>query len=268
MPSPAGSIAAWSAKFVAAPGLEHALALDGSPVELALPGAPPPYAIPTLRIEQVAADLPGRFGYMRGGSEALTAFANESFVDELARNLKSEPLAFRMALLNGNPRLAQTLVTATNLSGWDGGGTGSRMGLACASAFGSHIALVAIAGIGAGQRIALERLVAVVDCGRAINPSLVRQQVEGGLLHALSLATAKAPEFVAGMPVARGYSSADISGALSVPEILVEIISSKADPGGVSGLGHAVLAPALANALAASTGRRLRKLPFDLMAAS
>ena len=267
MPSSVGSIAAWSAKFVTAPGLERVLAKQRGTEELTLHGAPPPYAIPALRIETVAAEFPARFGYMRGGGEALTAFANESFVDELARNLNSEPFAFRMALLGGNPRLAQTLVTATNLAGWDGGGPGSRMGLACANAFGSYIALVAVAGIGADQRIAVERLVVVVDCGRAINPSLIRQQIEGGLLHALSLATAKAPEFVAGMPVARGYRSAGISGALAVPEILVEIVASSADPGGVSGLGHAVLAPALANALAASTGRRLRKLPFDLMAA-
>jgi isoquinoline 1-oxidoreductase beta subunit len=141
------------------------------------------------------------------------------------------------------------------------------MGLACASAFGSHIALVATAGVGADQRVAVEKLVAAVDCGRAVNPSLVRQQVEGGLLHALSLATAKAPEFIAGMPIARGLRSAGISYALAVPEIVVDVEDGNAVPGGVSGLGHLVLAPALANAIAASTGRRLRNLPFDLMAA-
>jgi isoquinoline 1-oxidoreductase beta subunit len=267
MPSASGSIAAWSAKFVSAPGLERTTASESDVARLKLPGATPPYAIPALRIEQVEARIPIRCGYMRGGNEALTAFANECFIDELARNLNAEPFAFRMALLNGNPRLAQTLVRATNLAGWDGGAAGSRMGLACASAFGSHIALVAIAGIGADQRVAVERLVAAVDCGRAINPSLIQQQVEGGLLHALSLATAKAPEFVAGMPVARGFKSGGIGRALAVPEILVDVASSKADSGGISGLGHMVLAPAVANALAASTGRRLRKLPFDLMAA-
>ena len=264
MPSPSGSVGAWSARFVSAPGLESALA---EPDELVLAGAAPPYAIPALRIEQVVADLPIRCGYMRGGNEALTAFANESFIDELARNLNAEPLAFRMALLNGNPRLAQALVRATSLAAWDGGSAGSRMGLASASAFGSHIALVAVAGVGADQRVEVERLVAAVDCGRAINSGLVRQQVEGGLLHALSLATAKAPEFVAGMPVARSFRSAGIGGALAIPEIIVDVAASNADPGGVSGLGHLVLAPAVANAIAASTGRRLRNLPFDLMAA-
>jgi isoquinoline 1-oxidoreductase beta subunit len=267
MPSASGSIGAWSAKFVSASGLERASTREGQPTALTLAGAAPPYAIPALRLEQVEARLPIRCGYMRGGNEAMTAFANECFVDELARNLNAEPFAFRMALLSGNPRLAQALVTATSLAEWDGGAAGSRMGLACASAFGSHIALVAIAGVGADQRIAVEKLVAAVDCGRAINPGLVRQQVEGGLLHALSLATAKAPEFVAGMPVPRSFRSAGIGGALAVPEIIVDVAASKAGPGGVSGLGHLVLAPAVANALAASTGRRLRNLPFDLMAA-
>lgn len=268
MPSPQGSISAWRARFVTAPGFEAALGrMRGEPTALDLEGVVPPYAIPSLRIDAVRADLPIACGYMRGTSAALTAFANECFVDELARSLGREPLAFRMAMLAGNPRLAGTLVAATNAAAWDGGGAGSRMGLACASAFGSYIALVAVAGIGSDQRIAVEKLFAAVDCGRAINPGLIRQQIEGGLLHALSLATAKAPSFVAGMPVARGFRASGFARALDVPQIAVQLIGGRDAPGGVSGLAHTVLSPALANALAAATGRRLRNLPFDLMAA-
>ena len=251
LPSPDGGILAWSACFVTAP-------------DVALPGAAAPYAIPAMRIESVAADLPIATGYMRGGSEALTAFATESFIDEMARRLGAEPFSFRMGLLGGNVRLAQVLSAVAALGRWDGGAPGSRMGLACASAFGSHIALLAEAGIGADQRIAVDRLVAVVDCGRAINPGLVRQQVEGSLLQALALATGDAPEIVAGMAVARRIG---IAGFTQVPTIEVEILPSRAASGGVSGLGHVVLAAALANALAAGTGRRLRDLPFDPMAA-
>lgn len=266
MPSPSGGLAAWSARFVTAPGLEASLArMHGDEAALGLPAAAPPYAIPTMAVDAITADLPIACGYMRGGAEALTAFANESFVDEIARNLGREPLAFRMAMLGGSPGLARTLVAATGRAGWDGGGVGSRMGLACASAFGSHIALVAVAGVGQDQRIAVEKLIAAVDCGRAVNPGLVRQQVEGSLLHALGLATVKAPDFVAGMPVARSFASAGIQSALKVPEIVVEILPNDAAPGGVSGLGHTVLAPAVANALASATGGRLRNLPFDLI---
>ncbi|MEO7411119.1 MAG: molybdopterin cofactor-binding domain-containing protein [Sphingomicrobium sp.] len=251
LPSPDGGLAAWSALFVTAP-------------DLALPGAAPPYAAPAMRIEQVAAELPTAIGYMRGGSDPLTAFSTESFVDEMARRISAEPFSFRMGLLGGNVRLAQVLSAVAALGRWDGGGPGSRMGLACASAFGSHIALLAEAGIGPDQMISVERLVAVVDCGRAINPGLVIQQVEGSLLQALALATGPAPEIVAGMPVARRAGQA---GFAVVPQVEVEIAPSRADPGGVSGLGHVVLAAAVANALAAGTGRRLRDLPFNPMAA-
>ncbi len=251
LPSPDGGLSAWSARFVTATGIE-------------LPGAAAPYSVPAMRIEQVATDLPIATAYMRGGSEALTGFANECFIDELARRLGAEPFSFRMGLLGGNVRLAEALSAVATLGRWDGGAPGSRMGLACVSAFGSHIALLAEAGIGADQKIDVERLVAVVDCGRAINPGLVKQQIEGSLLQALALATRDAPEIVAGMPVAHRLATA---GFMQVPAIEVEILPSRAESGGVSGLGHVVLAAAVANALAAGTGRRLRDLPFNPMAA-
>ncbi|WP_309602598.1 molybdopterin cofactor-binding domain-containing protein [Sphingomonas sp.] len=254
LPSPAGGLAAWGGRFVTASGTK-------------LPGATPAYAVPSMRIESLAADLPIATSYMRGGSEALTGFANESFIDEMARRLGAEPFSFRMGLLGGNVRLAKVLEAVATLGRWDGGAPGSRLGLAAVSAFGSHIALLAEAGIGPDQRVAVERLVAVVDCGRAINPGLVKQQVEGSLIEALSLATADAPEFVAGMPVARPLRSAGITWVGRVPTIIVELAPSTAAPGGVSGLGHVVLAAAVANALASGTGRRLRDLPFNPMAA-
>ena len=255
LPSPAGSIAAWSARF-------HGGA-DSGTGEIAAP----PYAIPSLRIERVAAELPFETNYMRGGSEALASFANECFVDEMARALRTDPFNLRMAMLGGNLRLAKALTAVTAIGGWDGGAAGSTMGLACASAFGSHIALLVQAGVGADQRIAVERMVAAVDCGRIVNPGLVRQQVDGALLHALDLATSPAPEIVAGMPVARPLGAFHLRRLSPMPKIEVELIGSRAAPGGVSGLGHLVCAAALANALAAGTGRRLRNLPFDLGAA-
>lgn len=265
MPAPDGTLAGWSAKYATSPGFGASLARlegKGGKGDLDLDGAAPPYGIPSLRIDAVAADLPIDCSYYRGGSAALTTFATESFIDELARRLGREPFAFRMAMLSGNPRLAGVLSDVTTRAGWDGGVAGSRMGLACASAFGSHIALVAIAGLDNGQ-IAVERLIATVDCGRVVNPGLVRQQIEGSLLQSLALATMAAPEFVAGMPVARSRPPS----VFPTPKIDVQLINSKESPGGVSGLGHAVLAASLANALAAGTGQRLRNCPFDPNAA-
>jgi isoquinoline 1-oxidoreductase beta subunit len=110
-------------------------------------------------------------------------------------------------------------------------------------------------------------MVAAVDCGRMVNPNLVRQQIEGSLLHALDLATTPAPEFVGGMPAARPLGGLGLRRLSPVPKIEIELIGSRETSGGVSGLGHLVCAAAVANALASGTGRRLRNLPFNLMAA-
>jgi isoquinoline 1-oxidoreductase beta subunit len=270
LPTPQGSIASWKARLVGMAGLESSLArsLGGNPPPFSPRGAAPPYGIPAIRIETVDAHLPIRTGYMRGGDEALMTFFTESFVDEMARAMGAEPLAFRMGMLGGAPRLARAITTAAVIGGWDGGGPGSGMGLACASRWDSHIGLLAQAGIGADQRIKVTRLVAAVDAGRIVNPNLVRQQIEGGLLAALSVATVTAPEYIAGMPRAVPMRGPGFGRLSDVPKIEIEIIRGNNSPGGVSGLGMAVLAPAIANAIAAGTGRRLRSLPFDPMAAS
>jgi isoquinoline 1-oxidoreductase beta subunit len=259
-----GTIASWSAKVATAPGLEGALArMAGVTIPPAdISAAVPPYGVPAIRVERASATLPIATGYMRGGFEGMAGFATESFIDEVARSIGSEPLAFRVAMLGGNVRLAKAIMTAAAIGQWDGGGAGSMMGLACASAFGSHIGLLAQARIGEGQRIVVERLVAAVDCGRAVNPNLVRQQIEGGLLAALALATMPAPVIVAGMPRARPLRLLGLERLAGTPKVEVELIPSSDASGGVSGLAYTVLAGAVGNALAAS-GRRLRSLPFD-----
>ena len=268
LPSPGGTIASWSARIAGMAGLPSSLARaqGQSPPPFEPRGATPPYGIPAIRIGSLSADFPIRTGYMRGGDEAPATFFTESFIDEMAKAMGLEPLAFRIGMLGGAPRLARAITTAAAIGGWDGGGSGSNMGLACASLFGSHIGLIAEASIGADQRIKVSRLVAAVDAGRVVNPGLVRQQIEGGLLAALSAATIPAPEYVAAMPRAAAMRDPSYERLREVPKIEVEIIRSQEDPGGVSGLGMAVLAPAVANAIAAGTGRRLRNLPFDPMA--
>lgn len=270
LPSPDGTIAAWSARIAGAAGLEASLArARETPIPAFSPrGAIPPYGIAAIRVEAIDGSLPIRTGYMRGGDEAVTTFATESFIDEMARALGSEPLAYRIGLLGGSPRLARAITTAAAIGGWDGGAPGSNMGLACASLYGSHIGLLAEATIGADQRIKVSRLMAAVDAGQIVNPGLVRQQVEGGLLAALAAAVVPAPEWVAGMPRAAPMRGRGYERLHEVPKIEVEIIGSGEPAGGVSGLGMAVLAPAVANALAAGTGKRLRNLPFDPMSAA
>lgn len=270
LPSPTGQIKAWSARLVGSSGLSASMARAKGEQSAAsrLSGGVPPYNISDIRIDGIDAELPIRTGYMRGGEDPMLTFATESFIDELARALHAEPLAFRIGMLGGSPRLAKAIMAAATIGGWDGGAPGSNMGLACASLYGSHIGLMAEATIGADQRIKVSRLVAAVDAGQIVNASLARQQIEGGLLAALAAAVVPEPAYVANMPRATPMRGKGFERLHEVPKIEVELIQSDESSGGISGLGMAVLAPAVANAVAAGTGRRLRNLPFDPMSAA
>jgi isoquinoline 1-oxidoreductase subunit beta len=272
LPGQGGLTAAWQMRVATADGLPSALArlqrhdpadeLDRSAVD----GATPPYSIPNLRIEAVRAPLPITAGYMRGSPQREMCFFTESFIDELARAAGMEPLAFRMSMLGQDARLARCLQGAARLAQWDGGAPGSTMGIAGCSAFGSHIALVATASIGGDQRVKVHRLVAAVDCGRIANSGLVAQQIEAGLIWAYAQAIVPSPEWIAAMPRARPIGGVGLPRIGDAPQIVVEMISSSEPPGGISGLGTTVLAPAVANAIFAGTGKRMRSLPFDPMA--
>jgi len=273
LPGAGGITAAWKMQVATQDGMASALdrmfdAEDRRSVIRTTIKGMPPYAIPNVTIEAVRPDLPFRVGYMRGSPHREFAFFTESFIDELAHAAGMEPLAFRMSMLGENGRLARCLQGAARLADWDGGGPGSTMGIAGCSAFGSHIGLVATATIGSDQKIKVQRLAAAVDCGRVVNSGLVAQQIEAGLIWALAQATVGSAEWVAGMPRARPYGSIGLPRLADTPQIAVEIIPSSDASGGVSGLGTTVLAPAVANALYAATGRRMRSLPFDPMAAA
>lgn len=272
LPGANGLTEAWQMRVAAMDGLALAFArLEGRDVSqklgsTGLDGVVPPYAIANVRIESVAASAPMTAGYMRGSPQREMCFFIESFIDELARAAGIEPLAFRMSMLGSDPRLARCLQGAARLAQWDGGARGSSMGIAGCSAFGSHIGLVADASIGDDQRVKVHRLVAAVDCGRVVNPGIVEQQIQGGLIWALAQATVPAPEWVAGMPRARPIGGIGLPRIGELSQIVVEIIPSSDAPGGISGLGTTAVAPAVANAIFAATGKRMRSLPFEPMA--
>jgi len=140
------------------------------------------------------------------------------------------------------------------------------MGLAGASAYGSHIGLVASASIGDNQKVKVHRLFAAVDCGRVVNVGVAKQQIEAGLIWALAQATIPSAKWIAGMPRANSIGSIDLPRLGDTPEVVVEIIPSSEPAGGISGLGTLPLAPAVANAIASGSGRRMRSLPFEPMA--
>ena len=162
----------------------------------------PPYAIPNVFVDHASADLGIETGLWRGAAHSYTCYFTECFIDELARAAGLEPFAFRNFLLQNNPRLARCLATAASIGGWDGGTPGSGMGLACHSAFGSHIACLVEVEVGSDQRLRVLRAVAAVDCGRVINPEIVKQQIEGGIVHGASAAVGRPIEIIGGIPTA------------------------------------------------------------------
>jgi isoquinoline 1-oxidoreductase beta subunit len=227
-------------------------------------GAVPPYAIPSVAVSHVAADIGVPTGLWRSGALSYTTFFTESFVDELARGFGLEPFSFRMQMLGSNPRLARALSTATALGGWDGGPAGSGMGLAALSAFGSHIATLVEIEVGADQRPRVLRAVCAVDCGRVVNPELVRQQIEGGLVHGIAAAVGPELTMEQGLLTARTLGDLQLPILASSPTVTVEIIDNEEPPGGITELAVPTAAPAIANALHALTGERVRRLPLRI----
>ena len=271
-----GAILAWQAKIaVAATGRDMAArmmpdsllrrvsaALPGGADGYAMSGAVPPYRLPAFAIDHHPVDVDLRTGHMRGGANGYTAFFTECFIDELAQAAGSEPMSYRVGMLGGDPRLARCLTTASALGGWGGGVAGSGQGIACHTLAGSAIAVLAEAQVDDDGRARVDRLVAAVDCGRAINPDVVRQQIEGGLVFATGVATGRAASYRDDVAQVRMYGDLDLPTLGGSPEVTVELIASSSDPGGVSDLGVPAVAPAIANALHAATGVRRRTLPL------
>lgn len=228
----------------------------------AVAGAVPPYAIAALAVDHHPVRIGIPTGHWRSGAHSYTAFFTESFIDELAQASGIEPFSFRMQMLGSNRRLAQCLARATALGGWEGGVQGSGQGIACHSMAGSHVAVLAEAQVDAAQKVVVDKVVAVVDCGRVINPDLVRQQIEGGILFGIAAATGGAIEFEGGFPRARNFRQLDFPRLANAPEIVVDLIRSNEAPGGVSEIAVPPIGPAIANAIAAANGQRLRSLPF------
>ncbi|MBV9883400.1 MAG: xanthine dehydrogenase family protein molybdopterin-binding subunit [Sphingomonadaceae bacterium] len=263
-----GRLHAWQARIAAPATASEVAARIGAtpwlvrPDAAAAAGAQPPYGIANIAVDHVPTEIGIRTGSWRGEAHSYTAFFTESFIDELARAWGMEPLSFRMGLLGANPRLARCLSTATSLGGWDGGPPGSGMGIACHAAFGSFIAVLVEVEVTADQRLRVLRAVCAVDCGRTVNPEIVKQQIEGGLIHGISAATGKPLNIVRGVPDALSLGAYGLPNLRDAPEISVELMESEEAPGGVTELAVPVAAPAVANAYFSLSGQRVRRLPI------
>lgn len=263
---PGGAIAAWRTRIAAPNGRSFALralpamapgAHDADPGAIA-GAAGVPYAVGDYAAEHVAVPVPVPTGVWRSVSHSYTAFFVESFIDELAHAAGKDPLLFRLGLLGAEPRHATVLRAAAEAAGYQPG-----MGVACHAAFGSVVGQ--IVELADGDTPGVRRVSVAIDCGRAINPDLVRQQMEGGVVWGLSAALSGKQTYTAGYAVERNFDAAPLLGLAATPEIEVVILTNPSYPlGGVGEAGVPPTAPALANALAATTGRRARDLPLSL----
>jgi isoquinoline 1-oxidoreductase beta subunit len=239
------------ARAYAGPGTDRA----------AVSGLVPPYAIPNLTIDHYPVDIPLPTGRWRANADSLNAFFVESFMDELAQISSVEPLSFRMQMLGGNPRLARCLTSVATLGGWQGGIRGSGQGLACHMMQGGCIAVLVQAAL-AGGHIRIERVVATADIGAPINPMIARQQIEGGLIFGLASAMGGGVGYKGALPHAMRMGAYGLPRMADIGEVSVELVRSSEPALGMSEIGVPAAAPALANALATLTGRRMRSLPL------
>jgi CO/xanthine dehydrogenase Mo-binding subunit len=221
------------------------------------------YDIPNLDLRSVIQDVGLRVGYWRSVSHAQNAFAIESFVDELAVKAGRDPVSFRLAMLGRMPRQAAVLERAATEAGYrEGVAKGRAFGVASMECYGTHVALVAeISGKAAALK--LERLHFAVDCGIAVHPDQVIAQIEGGAVTGLFHAQRAKITLTKGRVEQRNFDDFPIPRINEVPPISVSLVASSEKPGGAGEVGVPLVAPALANAIAALTGKRIRSLPLE-----
>jgi isoquinoline 1-oxidoreductase subunit beta len=202
--------------------------------------------------------------WWRSVGHTHTAFAMESMIDELAHAAGKDPLAYRLALLDGKPRFVRALETAAAKAGW---GTpapaGRARGLAVHEAFGSIVAQVAEVSV-EGGRIRVHAVTAAVDCGTAVNPLGIEAQVQGSIAFGLSAALHGKLTIEAGKVVESNFHDYPVLRMFEMPKISVHLIESGAKMGGIGEPATAPVAPAVANAVFALTKQRLRVLPLRL----
>ncbi|WP_120077514.1 xanthine dehydrogenase family protein molybdopterin-binding subunit [Aurantiacibacter odishensis] len=240
-------------------------ALEGEADPFAVSGLAGPYGVTNLSVEHVPVVTMLPTAPMRGQSDGYNCFMRECFIDEVAQDHEREPMSYRIAMLGGDPGMADVLQRAARLASWDGGRPGSGQGIAChrmqlGDAVG-RIAVVAEAGAGEGG-LRARRLFACVDIGRVVNRDIALQQIEGGMVFGLAMALGCSTDYSEGLPTHQRLSALAMPTLEDCPEIVIELVASDAEPFDPGEIGVPPVAPAVANAFASATGVRLRRLPL------
>ncbi|WP_374350655.1 molybdopterin cofactor-binding domain-containing protein [Chitinimonas sp.] len=271
----AGKVVAWQHRIVgqsifAGGAMESFMVkhgVDGSSVEGA---ANLPYAIANLQVDLHSPRKPVPVQWWRSVGHTHTGHATEVMIDQLAVAAGADPVAFRLALLGEHPRHRAVLQLAADKAGWGKplppGKPGEKRGrgVAVVESFNSFVAEVAEVTVASDGSVRVDRVVCAVDCGIAINPDVIRAQMEGGIGFALSAALHGNITLKAGAVEQSNFHDYPVLRINEMPKVEVHIVPSGAAPTGVGEPGVPPLAPALANAIAHATGKRVYDLPIKL----
>lgn len=221
-----------------------------------------PYAIPNIHVDYVMMDVGVPVGFWRSVGSSQNAFITECFIDELAAAAKADPYEFRHRLLSNAPRHRAVLELAAEKAGWGQPlAPGRARGIAVAESFGGFVAEVAEVSVSKEGAVRVHRVVCAVDCGTVVNPDTVEAQMEGGIVYGLTAALKGEITIKDGRVEQSNFHDYPLLRIDEMPAVEVHILKSAEPPGGVGEPGTPPIAPAVANAVFAATGKRIRRLP-------
>ena len=221
------------------------------------------YAIPNrrMRSQHVPSHMPIHF--WRSNGYSFNTFFTESFVDECAQAANIDPLTYRRNLLRNSPRHLAVLDRVARMADWGSAlAAGRGRGIAIEECYRSVIAQVAEVSVASDGEVTVDRVFCAIDVGLVINPNQVMAQMEGGILFGVTTALQSAITLQDGSVVESNFHDYPVQRLANAPEVVVAIVESDLPPGGAGEPGIVPVAAAIANAIFAATGRRIRSLPF------
>jgi isoquinoline 1-oxidoreductase subunit beta len=226
------------------------------------------YALPNMHVEYVRVEPPGiPTAFWRSVGPSHNVFVTESFIDELAAAAKQDAVAYRLALLDKTPRAKAVLALAAEKAGWRQP-LPERVGrgVSLQFVFGTYMAQVAEVEVAKDGAVRVRRVVCAVDCGTVVNPDTVRAQIQSAIVFGVTAALYGKITLKDGRVEQTNFDSYQILRMHEAPAVEVYIVQSFEPPGGMGEAGTSAIVPAVANAIFAATGKRLRKLPVDTTA--